>query len=115
LKKILITNDDGFDSIGIKKLIEAVQDLGEIFVVAPAHHKSACGHSLTILNPLFKIAVDDDFYKIEDGTPTDCVYLAMRDIFKEIKPDLVLSGINEGANLGDDITCLLYTSPSPRD
>jgi 5'-nucleotidase len=104
LKKILITNDDGFDSVGIRKLIEAVQDLGEIYVVAPALHKSACAHSLTILKPLFKQSVDDDFYKIDDGSPTDCVYLALNDIFENVKPDLVLSGINEGANLGDDIT-----------
>jgi 5'-nucleotidase len=104
MKKILITNDDGFDSVGIRKLIEAIQGLGEIYVVAPALHKSACGHSLTILRPLFKQSIDDDFYKIDDGTPTDCVYLALNDIFANVKPDLVLSGINEGANLGDDIT-----------
>jgi len=104
LKKILITNDDGYDAIGIKKLIEAVEGLGEIFVVAPEHHKSACGHSLTISKPLFLRSKDDDFYTVDDGTPTDCVYLALNHIFEDIKPDIVLSGINLGANMGDDIT-----------
>ena len=104
MKKILITNDDGFDAIGLKKLIESVKGLGEIFVVAPALHKSACGHSLTITKPLILQSVDDDFYKIDDGTPTDCVYLALNHIFDKIKPDIVLSGINHGANMGDDLT-----------
>ena len=81
MKKILITNDDGFDSIGLKNLIEAVEGLGEIFVVAPALHKSACGHSLTITKPLMLQSFDDNCYKVDDGTPTDCVYLALNHIF----------------------------------
>ena len=104
MKRILITNDDGFDAVGLKKLIEAVEGLGKIFVVAPALHKSACGHSLTISKPLFLKSIDDDFYKVDDGTPTDCIYLALNHIFEDIKPDIVLSGINHGANMGDDLT-----------
>jgi len=104
LKKILITNDDGFDAIGLHKLIEATKDLGEVFVVAPALHKSACGHSLTISRPLMLKSVDDNYYKVDDGTPTDCVYLALNHIFEDFKPDIVLSGINHGANMGDDLT-----------
>ncbi len=104
MKKILITNDDGFDAIGLHKLIEATKDLGEVFVVAPALHKSACGHSLTISRPLMLKSVDDNYYKVDDGTPTDCVYLALNHIFEDFKPDIVLSGINHGANMGDDLT-----------
>jgi len=104
LKKILITNDDGFDAIGLQNLIKAVEGLGDIFVVAPALHKSACGHSLTITKPLMLQSFEDNSYKIDDGTPTDCVYLALNHIFDDIKPDIVLSGINHGANMGDDLT-----------
>ncbi len=105
MKRILITNDDGFESLGLKALIEAVQDLGEVLVVVPASEKSACGHSLTLTKPLRFVQLDDNFYKLEDGTPTDCVYLALSSLYpKGIKPDLVLSGINRGANMGEDIT-----------
>ncbi len=105
MKRILITNDDGFESLGLKALIEAVQDLGEVLVVVPASEKSACGHSLTLTKPLRFIQLDDNFYKLEDGTPTDCVYLALSSLYpKGVKPDLVLSGINRGANMGEDIT-----------
>lgn len=104
MKKILITNDDGFDSIGLKVLVEALKDFAHLTVVAPTNEKSACGHSLTLTRPLRFIELDDDFYKLDDGTPSDCVYLALNTIFDEIKPDLVISGINLGANMGEDIT-----------
>jgi len=103
-KRIFITNDDGFESLGLKALIEAVKDLGEILVVAPGSEKSACGHSLTLTRPLRFIKLDDNFYKLEDGTPTDCVYLALNVFYDKIKPDLIISGINRGANMGEDIT-----------
>ena len=104
-KKILLTNDDGFESLGLKALKEAVEDLGEILIVAPSSEKSACGHSLTITKPLRFVKLDDNFYKLEDGTPTDCVYLALNALYKEDqKPDLIISGINRGANMGEDIT-----------
>ena len=104
-KKILITNDDGYESAGLHALIDAVKDLGQVTVVAPATEKSACGHSLTITRPLRFVEVDDDFYKLDDGTPSDCVYLASTTLFGENnKPDLIISGINIGANMGEDIT-----------
>ena len=105
MKKILITNDDGFDSEGLVALVEAVQDLAEVIVVAPTIEKSACGHSLTLTRPLRFVALDKNFYKLDDGTPTDCIYLALNALFLgDEKPDLILSGINKGSNLGEDIT-----------
>ena len=104
MKQILITNDDGYESKGLYALIEALKDLAHITVVAPASEKSACGHSLTLQHPLSFVSIDDDFYKLSDGTPSDCVYLSLNSIFKERKPDLVISGINIGSNMGEDIT-----------
>ncbi|SMC10030.1 5'/3'-nucleotidase SurE [Nitratiruptor tergarcus] len=105
MRRILITNDDGFESLGLQALIEAVKDLGEILVVVPASEKSACGHSLTLTKPLRFVELADNFYKLEDGTPSDCVYLALHALYPDgIKPDLILSGINRGANMGEDIT-----------
>ena len=104
-KKILITNDDGFESLGLKALIEAVKDLADVLVVAPTTEKSACGHSLTLTKPLRFIQIDDNFYKLDDGTPSDCIYLALNALYQNgEKPDLVISGINRGANMGEDIT-----------
>ncbi|WP_200763642.1 5'/3'-nucleotidase SurE [Nitrosophilus alvini] len=105
MKKIFITNDDGFESLGLRALIDAVKDMGEVLIVAPTTEKSACGHSLTLTRPLRFIEIDDNFYKLDDGTPSDCVYLALNALYKEgVKPDLVISGINKGANMGEDIT-----------
>ena len=102
--KILITNDDSYEAKGLETLIDAVKDLGDIYIVAPAHPKSACSHSLTITKPLRFIKVKENFYKLDDGTPTDCVYLSFPELFNGEKPDLILSGINHGANLGEDVT-----------
>ncbi len=104
MKHILITNDDGYESEGLKALIDAVRPLAKITVVAPATQKSACGHSITLTRPLSFVSVDDDFYKLDDGTPSDCVYLAIHSLFGDKKPDLVISGINRGSNMGEDIT-----------
>jgi 5'-nucleotidase len=105
MKQILLTNDDGFDAVGLKALIDALSPLAKITVVAPARNKSACGHSLTLERPLRMVCVEDDFYKIDDGTPTDCVFISISNLFKDgYKPDLVISGINIGANMGEDIT-----------
>ena len=105
MKHILLTNDDGFDAIGLKALIEALQPIAKITVVAPARNKSACGHSLTLDKPLRMIYVEDDFYKIDDATPTDCIFVSINNLFKDgYKPNLVISGINIGANMGEDIT-----------
>ena len=102
--KILITNDDSYEATGLKTLIEATKDLAEIYVIAPVHPKSACSHSLTITKPLRFKKIENNFYKLDDGTPSDCVYLSFPEIFKETKPDLILSGINHGANMGEDVT-----------
>ena len=105
MKHILLTNDDGFDAIGLKALIEALKPIAKITVVAPAKNKSACGHSLTLDKPLRMVCVEDDFYKIDDGSPTDCIFISISNLFKDgFKPDLVISGINIGANMGEDIT-----------
>ncbi len=105
MKQILLTNDDGFDAIGLKALIKALSPIAKLTVVAPAKNKSACGHSLTLDKPLRMQNVKDDFYKIDDGSPTDCMFISIHNLFKEgYKPDLVISGINIGANMGEDIT-----------
>ena len=105
MKKILITNDDGFDSPALLALIEALKPLAEIITVAPTLEKSACGHSLTLTKPLKFVELEKNFYKLDDGTPTDCVFLALHKLYpKEAQPDLVISGINIGANMGEDIT-----------
>ena len=104
--RILVTNDDGYEAKGLHCLVQALKELEdiEVTVVAPANEKSACGHSLTLTRPLRFVSVDDDFYKLEDGTPTDCVYLSLSAIYKDEKPDLLVSGINRGSNMGEDIT-----------
>jgi len=105
MKKILLTNDDGFNSKGLLALADALSPLAQVTVVAPTLEKSACGHSLTLTKPLRFVEVRENFYNLDDGTPTDCVFLALHKLFDETnKPDLVISGINRGANMGEDIT-----------
>ncbi len=103
---ILITNDDGYEAKGLLELVKSLKSIEDVkvTVVAPANEKSACGHSLTLVRPLRFVGVDDDFYKLDDGTPSDCVYLSLNSIFGGEKPDLLVSGINHGANMGEDIT-----------
>ena len=104
-KKIFITNDDGWHAKGLKKLIEALEPLANIIVVAPANEKSACGHGMTLTRPMKLIGIDDDYYKMDDGTPTDCVFIGLNNLFDEDnKPDLLISGINIGSNMGEDTT-----------
>jgi 5'-nucleotidase len=103
MPKILVTNDDGIHSAGIIALAEALSSVGEVMVVAPAHEMSAASHSLTLMRPLRIEKIDPHHYSV-DGTPTDCVTLAMNHLMKQEPPDLVVSGINKGGNLGDDVT-----------
>lgn len=98
---ILLTNDDGYSSEGLSALREAVEDLGEVWVVAPATEQSAISHAITLWDPI-RIAHHDERVYSVTGTPTDCVYVAVNHIL-ERRPDLCLSGINHGANLGDDV------------
>jgi 5'-nucleotidase len=100
---ILVTNDDGVSSEGIHALADAMRTVGEVVVVAPLQEASAIGHALTLRRPLRIETVRDGVYAV-DGTPTDCVNLAYAIILKGAAPDLVVSGINKGWNLGDDIT-----------
>jgi 5'-nucleotidase len=99
---ILVSNDDGIHSDGIAALAEALRDLGEVAVVAPDRERSAASHSLTLHRPLRVAEVRPGRYAV-DGTPTDCVNLAVNGILPR-RPALVVSGINKGANLGDDVT-----------
>lgn len=103
-KKILLTNDDGYDSKGLFALKDALKDQAQIFIVAPANEKSACGHGLTLTKPLSLVEIEENFYKLDDGTPSDCIYLALNTLYKKMRPDLVISGINLGSNMGEDIT-----------
>jgi len=101
----LLTNDDGFDSLGLQALLEALSPLAEVTVVAPTLEKSACGHSITLTKPLRFIELKERFFKLDDGTPTDCIFLALHKLYHATyKPDLVISGINRGSNMGEDIT-----------
>jgi 5'-nucleotidase len=100
--RILVTNDDGVHSDGIHALAAALTPLGEVTVVAPHMEASAIGHALTLRRPLRMERLREQVYEV-DGTPTDCVNIAFTQIFKGM-PDLVVSGINKGFNLGDDVT-----------
>ncbi len=100
----LITNDDGYFSEGIKALREALKSLGKVICVAPDRNLSGVGHSLTFNSPLRIRRVDEDFWTVVGGTPADCVHLGYYLILDGKKPDLICSGINEGPNLGEDIT-----------
>lgn len=102
MKTILITNDDGIHSPGILALQKAMTEIGHTIVIAPDRDNSAVSHSLTMNRPLKIHKLKEDFYMI-DGTPTDCVAVGLKKIL-EIQPDLLVSGINAGANLGDDIS-----------
>lgn len=102
IRKILVTNDDGVRSEGIEALAEALAPLGEVTVVAPHAESSAIGHALTLARPLRLEQIGPRIF-IVDGTPTDCVNVAVAHLFDE-RPDLVVSGINKGWNVGDDVT-----------
>ncbi len=98
---ILISNDDGIYSEGIRVLAERLKNLAKVVVVAPDREKSAASHSLTLHRPLRIQEIKKNYYAIS-GTPTDCITLGVYEILKK-KPDLIDSGINHGGNLGDDV------------
>ena len=102
MRRILVTNDDGYFSEGIQALAAAMQPLGQVTVVAPATEASAVGHALTLRRPLRLERIAERVYSV-DGTPTDCVNIAIDEVL-EGRPDLVVSGINKGLNIGDDVT-----------
>lgn len=99
--KILVSNDDGYLATGINALIDALETIADVTVVAPDRNRSAASSSLTVHSPLRVTKYGDKRYNV-DGTPSDCVHLALTGFLDE-EPDLVVSGINHGANLGDDV------------
>lgn len=102
----LVTNDDGVFADGLAALVNELKKIAEITVVAPDRERSAVGHALTFFNPLRVQTIKQDKKVIvysSDGTPSDCILLGIYDLMPR-KPDLVISGINRGANMGDDVT-----------
>lgn len=99
---ILVTNDDGINSNGIKVLASILSELGDVVTVAPDRERSAVSHALTLHRPLKADYLDKDLISV-NGTPTDCVALAVSKLLTQ-KPDLIASGINKGGNVGDDVT-----------
>lgn len=98
---ILLSNDDGYQSPGLRHLISALGEMADISVVAPDQDRSGASNSLTLVNPL-RVRRQDDGVIAVNGTPTDCVHLGLTGLL-DSKPDIVVSGINHGANLGDDV------------
>jgi 5'-nucleotidase len=103
MPRILLTNDDGVFSEGLRLLARSLGEIAEVVVVAPDREQSATGHSLTLHRPLRMQQLEESVYSV-DGTPTDCVNLAVLWLLKDRPPDLIVSGINFGFNLGDDVT-----------
>jgi 5'-nucleotidase len=101
--RILVTNDDGVHSVGIKALAKSLSEIAEVWVVAPDRERSAASHAISLFTPLRISKVAERTYTT-DGTPADCVYLGVNQLMKDARPDLVASGINHGPNLADDIT-----------
>jgi len=100
---ILVSNDDGYQAPGLKALVEAMEPLGEVWVVAPEFEQSATSHAISLHRPLRIREVSPRWLAV-DGTPTDCSYLAINYILKDHRPQLMVSGINHGPNMADDVT-----------
>jgi len=101
--RILVSNDDGYFSEGIQALVEAVSPLGEVWVVAPDREQSAASHAISLHRPLRIKEIRERWFSV-DGTPADSAYLAINHLLKDDRPQLMVSGINHGANLADDVT-----------
>ncbi len=99
---VLITNDDGIQAAGLRALVDAVRGIGRVSVVAPDQERSAASQSLTLRRPIFFEEAAEGEWAVE-GTPTDAMIVALHQLFHDEPPDLVISGINRGDNLGDDI------------
>ncbi len=99
--RILLSNDDGYQAPGLKALATALETVAEVVVVAPDRDRSGASNSLTLEMPIRAHNMDDGFIRVE-GTPTDCVHLAITGLLEE-EPDMVVAGINAGANMGDDV------------
>jgi len=104
LNKILITNDDGFDAVGLQVLKNIAYEFCDtVYVVSPKHNQSAKSRSITLKDKI-NFEHKDQYEWIVDGTPTDCVIFALNHIMNSSKPDLILSGINAGSNIGDEVS-----------
>ena len=101
--RIFVSNDDGYQSEGIRALAAAMEPLGEVWVVAPEQEQSASSHAISIHRPLRIREVGPRVYAV-DGTPTDCSYIAVHHLMKDRRPSLMVSGINHGPNVADDVT-----------
>lgn len=99
--RILVSNDDGVDALGIRTLARVMSEVGEVYVVAPDRNRSGASNSLTLTRPLRIRELENGYYSV-DGTPTDCVHLALTGFLKN-EMNIVVSGLNAGANLGDDV------------
>lgn len=99
--RILLSNDDGYQARGLRTLAEHLQPIATVVIVAPDRNRSGASNSLTLETPLRVEQVDDNVYYV-NGTPTDCVHIAVTGLLDE-QPDMLISGINHGANLGDDV------------
>lgn len=99
---ILLSNDDGVHAEGIRALAAELRDIAEVTIVAPDRNRSGASNSLTLEQPLRVNEIEPRVFSVQ-GTPTDCVHFALNELMKGALPDLVLSGINHGANLGDDV------------
>ena len=103
-KRILVTNDDGIHAPGLEAMIDIATQLSkDVWVVAPEFNQSGAGHSLSITHPVRARQLTETKYALE-GTPTDCVLFAVKHLLKDRKPDIVLSGVNRGGNMADDVT-----------
>ncbi len=101
--RVLLTNDDGFWSEGLQTLVTALEPLAEVWVVAPDREQSAASHAISLARPLRMHRVEERRYVV-DGTPTDCVYLAVNHLLRDAPADVLFSGVNHGPNLADDVT-----------
>src|ERR671935_1696252 len=99
---LLVTNDDGVHAAGLAALAKALEELGDVYVIAPEREQSACGHALTLHRPLRVNPVGERRFAV-NGTPSDCVNLGVLGFLPEA-PTVIVSGINHGSNLGDDVT-----------
>jgi 5'-nucleotidase len=99
--RILLSNDDGYQAPGLRALFQAVTTIAEVVVVAPDRDRSGASNSLTLEQPIRAREAENGFIRVE-GTPTDCVHLAITGLLEQ-EPDMVVSGINAGANMGDDV------------
>ena len=99
---LLLSNDDGYQAPGLECLAEHLSELAELTVIAPSRDRSGASNSLTLDQDLHVHTAPNGFHYVEEGTPTDCVHLGITGLM-EPEPDMVVSGINSGANLGDDV------------